>query len=135
MNTALLIYLYIVAGNFASAFAAAAFILAIGYFVPLSVMGLFSSFGSDTHWSSDELSPESKGFIAMRRHFKSVVIALAFLGSVPALYPDKDDVAWILGGAAAVHVAQTEEAKKLPDNLLRAANTFLEGISETESEQ
>lgn len=135
MNTALLIYLYIVAGNVASACAVTAFVLAICYFFPLIMTAIISGFGYDTRFSSDELSPESKGFIAMRRHFKSVVIALAFLGSVPALYPDKDDVAWILGGAAAVHVAQTEEAKKLPDNLLRAANTFLEGISETESEQ
>ena len=47
-----------------------------------------------------------------------------------SMYPEKEDLTYIIGGATALtsaqYVAGSEEAKQLPDNVLKAANKFLE---------
>jgi len=54
-------------------------------------------------------------------------IALMFLG---CLVPNSKDLQWIIGGSVAYSIATTDEAKKLPDNLLKSMNIFLENTFE-----
>lgn len=131
METALLIYLYITVGK---ALVTVSHFLWVGlviYALALCTMGLSSNFGTDRYeFVSDDLTSESEIYLSLRKHLKNAVVTFGVLVLCNSLYPDKEELAWIIGGAAAVSVATTEEAKKLPDNVLRAANTFLEGVAE-----
>ena len=65
---------------------------------------------------------------------KTTKIYMAFLLSAVtfiALVPSKSDMGFILGGWAVYEVASMDEAKELPENLINAANTFLESVSES----
>jgi hypothetical protein len=68
-------------------------------------------------------TPSSKGWTANRVAWIFLPIWL-----LAAAIPDTEDLKYIIGGAVAWNVAQTEEAQRLPENVLRAANSFLEKI-------
>lgn len=138
MDTALLIYLYIVIGNLKWLVVIVSTIGAIGSLATL-VFGIISKFGTVTGNTSDyscdrlygdNLLPEAKWYHALYKATKPFAIASFVLLILSSLYPSKKDLAVIFGGTALVSVASSEEAKKLPDNILKAANAFLEGVYE-----
>jgi hypothetical protein len=62
--------------------------------------------------------------------FLRVLVPLSFVLSVVSfILPTKDDIPFILGGAIVLSASENEEINKLPDNLARAANQFLEEYS------
>jgi len=63
--------------------------------------------------------------------FKSVLIGLLLFGLVGNFVPNEKQVALIIGGTIATN---TKGIEKLPDNLVKAANSFLERIQEDKKE-
>jgi len=63
-------------------------------------------------------------------YFKHLGICLLVAAFVSGLLPSKSDLTYIVGGASLWSVAQTEEAQKLPSNVLKALNTVLESVQE-----
>ena len=59
--------------------------------------------------------------------FKSILIGLLLLGVVGNFVPNEKQIALIIGGAVATN---TEGVEKLPENLVKAANSFLERMQE-----
>ena len=68
------------------------------------------------------------------RSWKLLVYPCVALTILSSFYPSKSDLAWIAGGTAAASIASSDEAKELPDNLLKAANAFLAGLNEDEGD-
>lgn len=58
--------------------------------------------------------------------FRVAIFSLFITGGLRSLYPSDSDLRYIIGGTALFNVSNTEEAQKLPENVLRAANNFLE---------
>lgn len=119
MEIAFWIWLYLFIGNLgwivvASGVACAALMLAsIGVYD--SVMG-----------ASDGVKKLHK------RLLKWSIVSVFVTGLIASAYPSPRDLQWIIGGAVTYHVIQNEEVQKLPENLLKATNTFLEGIHSPE---
>lgn len=51
------------------------------------------------------------------------------------LTPSRSDLYFIAGGAVAISISQSEEAKKLPDAALKALLNFLETLSTEEGDE
>lgn len=115
MNTALMIYLYLAVGSLLDML----FLACVGLGAVVGASGLAIL----EEQTNGHAPPEGYGKWAKRY----LICAACFL-VVDSFYPDKEDLAFIFGGAIAVDIATTEEAQKLPDNLLKAANSFLEGV-------
>jgi hypothetical protein len=58
-------------------------------------------------------------------------VVLGGLLIVSVLIPSRSDLAFIIGGHYATHSA---EAQKLPDNILKAMNAFLQGIQKEKND-
>jgi len=66
--------------------------------------------------------------------YKKFITAFIVLTSLVVLIPDKKDFYFIIGGSVALSLSQNEEAQKLPNNVLKALNAFLEETVEAEEE-
>lgn len=126
MDTALLLYLYVVFDNVAGVCNAIITFSLIA--MAINIIVFLIVWGEDGTEDATKVLEKSKKLWKKIRLFPIFIASLLFI----TLYPDKEDLALIFGGTALVHVAQTEEAQKLPDNLLKAANAFLEGVYEEE---
>ena len=120
MEAAFWIYLYLTIGNLAWVVELATFV-AIGASIFWVVAWL--------HEADPDEDPE---FATFSKWTKRAIITALSLLVVSTFYPSREDLAWMFGGATVYSLTQNEEAQKLPDNVLKAANTFLEGISEPE---
>lgn len=134
METALLIYLYITVGNILHGITPVVSVALAAYASAFILVGAVTGGGRETKYNGD-LTDESKVWLFLRKYLKNAIVTFGVLVLCNSLYPDKEELAWIIGGATAVSIATTEEAKKLPDNVFRAANTFLEGVAEKGKEQ
>ncbi len=136
MSEALLIWLYMGLGNLLVVFFWLASILLIGYFIILFVLGVMSSFGSSNSYTYEG---ETKQYNKLITYLKPLLISSAIVFSLHAIYPDKEDLKWIIGGALVWNGVQAasdvEGIEKLPDNTIKAMNHFLESISEAEETQ
>jgi len=61
--------------------------------------------------------------------FKSILIGLLLFGLVGNFVPNEKQIALIIGGAIATN---TEGMEKLPENLVKASNSFLERVQQEE---
>lgn len=66
---------------------------------------------------------------AEKYFFQSIKI-LTVLLILRMVVPNKTEVGYIIGGSVVLNVASSSEAQKLPENVLKAANKFLEGVGE-----
>lgn len=62
-------------------------------------------------------------------HTKAFVIGLCIVGAVSCFIPDERQLALIIGGHFATNI---EGIDKLPVNVVKAANSFLESVQEKE---
>lgn len=128
MTEALLIYMYLAIGSIITQAVVA------GLFVTILFPAAFIMSGIESDWGATGEKPGSYGCGAYRAFFwlksvsKRASLTIVAIWLLAAIYPSKSDVAYIVGGAALISVATTEEAKKLPDNVLRAANRLLEEV-------
>lgn len=121
----LLIYIYFVLQNLSS-------ILLFG------LIGLLVLFGATLVFCLDEPSHVCEDFYKSHTvpWFKRLIYILVIPGFIlTILVPSKEDIAWIVGGGITLNIAQSEEARQLPDNVLNAANQFLESIKESEEDE
>lgn len=121
MEAALLIYTYLVVGDLTEIMAAVAVVLAI---VCLFVYLVCVLEEPGSNMKTEEGVEGAKGFITKGMRCLKILVPVVVL--LYGLYPGKEDLAWIFGGAAAVSLAENERAQQLPDNVLRAANQVLE---------
>lgn len=98
--------------------------------------GMISAFQWDKVYPSD-IENNTQDYKIFRKTFgyftKSCIITVIFL-LVTCLIPTKEEIAWIVGGSVAYNLSQTEEAQKLPENTLKALNSFLEGVTDKAEE-
>lgn len=120
MSTAFWIWLYLVVGKLASP----------GPIVLLCCLAAMAGFCIFMHLSIDEPSNAEKIFSSSVHIGKKVGVVIVVLILINLLYPTKNDLALIFGGSLALDLAQTEEAQKIPENTLKAINTFLEAVAD-----
>lgn len=119
MEYAFWIWLYLTIGNLAWIIVLLWIVAFIGGFAAVFA-GEDCNFDKDSHgWGLH---------IALKRTATGAFVLAFVFSLIASAYPSRTDLAWIVGGAGAIHLAQTEEAQKLPDNVLRAMNSFLEGV-------
>lgn len=126
METAWLIYWYLSIGKLITT------VLIIS--IMLSMVFFFVAIVKWFIWANDDFDETEDIFMAWVRRWKIFVIPCLVSLFINAFYPRAESLAYIFGGAALVSVAETEEAQKLPDKVLRAVNVFLEGVAEEDSE-
>lgn len=68
--------------------------------------------------------------LKMHHNAKTAAVLLSIVVSINAFLPSIDKWKYIIGGAVLFNLAKTDEAQKLPTNILEAANVFLEKIKE-----
>ena len=69
------------------------------------------------------------GRLPCKKLWAILMITLVVLATA---VPNKDQMAWIVGGGVVLKVGQNEEVQKLPENTVKAVNRFLNSISEDE---
>lgn len=119
MSYAILLYLYTVLTGLSYLAASIIFLLAIAsaFFIALLA----------TDYEKNNIKVQE----AFNKVFKKPLKwLLPICIAIVLLVPTKDELYFIVGGSALITVGTTEEAKKLPDNVLKAANTFLEKLQE-----
>ena len=116
MNTSILIYLYIVFGNVVTSLMLA---LVVGGII--LVMYSFVSYMEN-------------GKNIFKPYFKQIGWFCGLSILMACLYPSKDDLKFILGGYVVSSITEVEGVKELPENIVKAANVFLEGLGEESKE-
>jgi len=118
MTTALLIWAYISVGNLLTSVS----VIVIVFLVLVSVFGIVGTI-------VDGGVPET---IKEFKHKGKVGLVVFMWLLLTAMYPSTDDLKFILGGTAIVAMSQVDGVSELPENLVNAANSFLEGVTEKE---
>ncbi len=113
MNEAILIWLYISISD------------AITSAVVVSFVALVASgFSILTFWVNEDDTATATMWAK-----RAAIVWVSFL-FMSSFIPSKEDIKYIIGGAAvwnsAEYLASSEEAKQIPDNILKAMNSFLE---------
>ena len=115
MSEVILIWLYLSFGNFLTAV--------------LVVTGLIGAVSAILAPIVIDLNGKLSSF--HEKTLKTTLVSFTVVLSINCFYPSKEDLAWIIGGSVAINVAQMEEAQELPQNLIDAANKFLESTNAT----
>lgn len=128
MEYAFWIWLYLAVGKLVWV-VILAWVVAAALGLLVFMLGIESDFGKSLTFEGAP-TDDSRNFLwAKRLSIKAFCLSIT-LSLIGSLYPSKEDLMWIIGGAGVIHVAQSDEARKLPDNVLRAMNSFLEGVGE-----
>lgn len=126
MNEIFLVYLITVAISLATAVTIILMFGTVAY-----VVFFISVLCIDDDYPSDK-SPVSSILDWLLSTYKKFFTAFIVLTSLVVLIPDKKDFYFIIGGSVALSLSQNEEAQKLPNNVLKALNAFLEETVEAE---
>lgn len=140
MNEAILIWLYLSLGSMVTLFwfmftfaVIVTVVMGINYTSTLSAYG--DSADQEYTWAVLEID-KVKHYPDLFKKFlplKTVVFCML----VALMYPSKDDLKYIIGGSVAFNAVQAmgnlKGADKLPQNLIDAANRFLESAKEEEN--
>jgi len=135
MFEAVMIYLYVVFGNLVDV--AGFFAFAVGFFYFMILF--FASVNADAkevkekYSSTNEYFAETMKKIKFWTGFKFILFAFV----LNSFYPTTENIKYIIGGAVAWNTAEwvagSPDAKRIPENVLKAMNKFLEnadGISD-----
>ena len=118
MSEFLLIYIWVVLLNM---YKVTLFIGAIGS----AIFGVMTA-----SFHGEELEAE---YLRAKRLWKISLCLLALGGVLFCVVPDKEELALIAGGGVLLHggqyITESEAAKELPENVLRALNSMLEETS------
>ena len=123
MNEALIIWLYLSLGSFFDGMLLFFIVVATG------AMAFATIIPSES---------EIEDYLALWKKYyplKTVII----ISILTCIYPSKDDLKYIIGGAVVwggiERTADIEGINQLPENLVGAANRFLEDLNEGESDE
>lgn len=109
--------------------------LFVGFFFTIVSAGvaiIFHLQAEDTHDEDRELRYSTISKYGWKWARGMVILWLVSL-FLSAFLPGEKQLLRIVGVGAAYHLTQTDEAKKLPDNVLKAVNTFLENAASKKS--
>lgn len=131
MSEALLIWLYMGLGNLLNVLVIIACAFLTGYFVILFGLGVMSGFGTSNNYLYEE---ETRQYNKLSTYLKTTLISGFVILSLNSLYPDKEDLKWIIGGALVWNGVEAASDIKgieaLPENTVKAMNNFLESTGE-----
>lgn len=126
MTTALLIWAYITLGKVLSLAVVLSWV-AVGLYVIL-FFTCWLDFEDNYHGQSSR----EDFFSVWKKRAKFVIILLVSCLFLNSLYPEKEDILYIVGGTVVLESGMwlmgNEEAQKLPNNVLSAANHFLQSF-------
>lgn len=133
MSTALIIWSYLFLGKVVSFITAA-----VTIFLVLSILTLLTLAFSLIVEAPEPLEMFVKdNFSKVKSIVKKAVIYVAIAVVFCSMYPEKDELMLIVGGAVAVEggkwLVSNEEAKEIPNNVMKAVNHFLETVTEEEN--
>jgi hypothetical protein len=109
--------------------------MVVGFFftiVSAGVAVVFNLQAEDTHNEDRQLRYSTISKYGWKWARGMVILWLVSL-FLSAFLPGEKQLLRIVGVGAAYHLTQTDEAKKLPDNVLKAVNTFLENAASKKS--
>ncbi|MFW0776289.1 MAG: hypothetical protein ACN2B6_01035 [Rickettsiales bacterium] len=92
---------------------------------PVGVVWLFI-FADIQGWEDGEAVSMAK------KAYKTAKLPLVIATVLIVITPSKDDLYFIAGGGLTLMAAQNEEVQKLPENTVKAVNSFLERVAEVE---
>lgn len=90
---------------------------------PVGLFWLFM-FADVNNWE------EGKAADMAKKACKAAKLPLIIATVLIVITPSKNDLYFIAGGGLTLMAAQNEEVQKLPENAVKAVNTFLERVSE-----
>lgn len=133
MSTALIIWSYLFLGKVVSFLTTA-----VTIFLALSALTLLMLAIAFIVEAPEPLEMFAKdNFSKVKSIIKKTVIYVAIVIVFCSMYPKKDEVMLIVGGAVAVEggkwLVSNEEAKEIPNNVMKAVNHFLETVTEEEN--
>lgn len=127
MEIGLYIYLYSVLGTLSTVLGFINFIVVVIYaFFTISALGEadWDLSTTENRGSYEKSMAKIAGTLLSYKRF--VLCTTLFVIVLNALVPSESKLKLIIGGAIAGSILTSDEAKKLPDNVLGAVNTFLE---------
>lgn len=139
MNEAILIWLYLTGGKIIVFYWVAASLLSILAFVSWISASSDIQIYADSYkydWGKKKVDSANKtlDFIKNRFPYKTLVL----IGVLTLFYPTQNDLKYIIGGAVVWNgieaAADIEGIERLPENLVNAANSFLENVSEKKAD-
>lgn len=116
MSTAVVIYLYIVIGKLITG------LTILGLVMAAVSATLTIDYLIEVRGKTDDRWPKIK------KAWVGLAAFLIVMGVSNVLYPNRAEVATIVGGSVIYESSQIKGAEKLPKNVVGAANRFLEGI-------
>tara|TARA_R110000803_G_scaffold8609_5_gene27601 strand:+ start:1959 stop:2357 length:399 start_codon:yes stop_codon:yes gene_type:complete len=128
MSTAFLIWAYLSLGSLVSATVVILVLFGVAYGLAFAMMGYETDFGDEERGS--HYKNELRQYNKLKAMFPTVLKTFMVVIFVAALYPSKDDLKYIIGGTAVVAAVNVEGFSELPENVVEAANSFLEDITE-----
>jgi hypothetical protein len=139
MFEAFIIYIYLILGDILGTMTGIAWVgsVIVAIFVVCLGFHEINAYDSDaTRDFKEESNEKTKAFFIA--HWKKFVVIPLVSTTLLLAYPTKDDLKWIVGGAivwnSAEGVANIKGVDKLPENLVGAANYFLESIYKEEED-
>lgn len=127
----LLIYLYVVATNIvAMSGSLMGVCLTVGGMLFVINLTFIPMVRADNMHDEDAIKAIDRVYVQIGRGIKICVISAVLTLFFVFFTPSVKQLGWIVGGGVAWNISQTEEAKKLPDNVLKTLNSFLEGVYE-----
>lgn len=131
MFEAFMIYMYISAGNLISSLLG----LSVGLLIAYGIMAFFLSIGWAESTVREAYNSEINKYITKWSTLLRVKIGLSIIvisSVLSSMYPTHEDIKYIIGGAvawnAATWISESDEAKRIPTNVLNAMESFLGDI-------
>lgn len=119
-------YAYTVLSGLAGALVFLSILVSVPYALFLAVFASWSDMG-------ESRDGDAKIFLQILRWRKMVIGLVVFTVVFVPLVPSRSEWAFIAGAGAAVSISHKSEARKLPENILRAVNGILESLPEKKS--
>lgn len=136
MSEAILIWLYLSFGSVIFVISYITIFTSVAYYIVLGLLGFLSDFGKN---DSEFYQSERNNYLTLRKLFKSVSLTTVVIVCLGSLYPSKEDLKWIIGGALVWNgveaASDLEGVNDLPQNTLEAMNHFLKSIQEEETSE
>lgn len=124
IEAGLVVYVYIILERVNEIFS---FSLAVGFFMIIGSVFFLVVPEEDV----GETLRDKSGTVLTFMKSKWWAVPIVFV----LLFPNKDDLKLIFGGVGIYAVSQNEEVQKLPNNILKSANSFLEKLGEDDAKK
>lgn len=122
MLEAFIIYFYIVCGNLVSQSGKLVFIFGLMYLIAIVCIGVFNM----DHRVGDREHNPIIPYLRDTLKFKWFMYLIVFTIISKSMYPTKDDLKYIIGGAVLANIVTSDGVKDIPLKFASAVNRFLD---------